>query len=283
MPSLKSLLLTAFGCLLTFHALSAEEAKNEWLTDYQDALQIAREQQKPILLHFFATWCGPCRSMDQQVLHTADVKQILGVDVIGVKIDSDKNPAIIKKFGIGSLPSDLVIDPDGKILYRSSGFKSKNNYISAISSSAKKFEPKQMEMEMAEMNEQPAVSGKNKTLLGLEGFSPVVLREERQWVAGSGEFVSEYQGIVYHLQSEQEKQTFDSDPGRYAPQLLECDPVEMYFTDKAVHGSTQYGAYFDGKLYLFVSHDNRETFKKSPLKFTETRHVFELSDVVVRR
>jgi YHS domain-containing protein len=110
-----------------------------------------------------------------------------------------------------------------------------------------------------------------------------VLKEDRQWIEGSDEFVSEYQGIVYHLQSEDEKRTFDSDPERYAPQLLECDPVEMYFTDKAVHGSTEYGAYFDGKLYLFVSHDNRETFKKSPLKFTETRHVFELNDVIVRR
>lgn len=281
MPCLKSVVLTCLCCLVAVNSASAESSQNEWLTDYQQALRIAREQQKPILLHFFATWCGPCRSMDRQVLHTADVKQILGVDVIGVKIDSDKNPAIIKKFGVGSLPSDVVIDPDGKVLYRSSGYKSKNSYVSAISASAKKFSP--MDMEMAQQNEVPAVSDESETLLGLEGFSPVVLKEDRQWVEGTEEFVSEFKGIIYHLQSAAEKRTFDSDPERYAPQLLECDPVEMYFTDKAVRGSTQYGAYFDGKLYLFVSQDNRETFKKSPLKFTETRHVFELSDVVVRR
>ena len=281
MPSPKFAFLSALCCLTAIASASAETATNDWLTDYQEALDIAREQQKPILLHFFATWCGPCRSMDRQVLHTADVKQVLGAEVIGVKIDSDKNPAIIKKFGVGSLPSDIVIDPDGNVLYRGSGFKSKNNYISMISSSAKKFDP--IGMEMVQQNEEPAMPEEEKVLLGLEGFSPVVLLQDRQWIEGNPQFVSEYQGIEYHLQSEEEKQAFDSDPERFAPQLLECDPVEMYFSDKAVRGSTQYGAYFDGKLFLFVSHDNRETFKKSPLKFTDTRHVFDVNDIVVRR
>lgn len=281
MPSPKSALLTALCGLIAANSAIAVSPKNEWLTDYQDALKIAREQQKPVLLHFHATWCGPCRSMEQQVLHTADVKQILGVDVIGVKIDSDKNPAIIKKFGIGSLPSDIVIDPQGKVLYRGSGFKSKNSYISMISSSAGKFEPQ--EMKMADKKAAPVVAQPNEVLLGLDGFSPVVLLEERQWIEGNKSFISEYKGIVYHLQSEAEKRAFDSDPERYAPQLLECDPVEMYFSDKAIRGSTQFGAYFDGRLYLFLSQENRATFKKSPLKFTETQHVLKVSDIVVRR
>lgn len=281
MPSPKYAFLTALCCVVALNSASAETHENEWLTDYQDALKIAQQQQKPILLHFYATWCGPCRSMDRQVLHTADVKQILGVDVIGVKIDSDKNPAIIKKFGIGSLPSDIVIDPDGNVLYRGSGFKSKNSYISMISSSAKKFEPQ--DIQMAEQDEMPVVTQDNKVLLGLDGFSPVILLEERQWIEGNKSFISEYQGIVYHLQSEAEKRAFDSDPARYAPQLLECDPVEMYFSDKAIRGSTQFGAYFDGRLYLFVNQDNRSTFKKNPLKFTETKHVLEVNDIVVRR
>ena len=279
MPSLKSIALSLIACLLSVSAVSAESPSGDWLTDYQAALKTAREQQKPVLLHFHAKWCGPCRSMEQQVLHTPEIKRLLGEDVIGVKIDSDKNPAIIKRFGIGALPSDLVIDPEGKVLYRGSGFKSKNSYLRVVTTSAGKFEPKKLEMTVTP--EEPTIE-EEPVLLGLEGFSPVVLLKDRKWVEGKAEFLSEYKGMVYHLQSAEEKRIFESDPGRYAPQLLECDPVEMYFRDKAIRGSTQYGAYFDGKLYLFQSHENRETFKKSPLKFTETRHVMRASDIILR-
>lgn len=43
-------------------------------------------------------------------------------------------------------------------------------------------------------------------------------------------------------------------------------------TNRAVAGSTKYGAYFDGELFLFASPENRERFKKTPYRFTRTRH-----------
>ncbi|MDG2388406.1 MAG: thioredoxin family protein [Planctomycetaceae bacterium] len=280
MPSLKSNVLLLIAGLLIVNTVSAESTSNTWLTDYEAAMKTARETQKPVLLHFHAIWCGPCRSMEQQVLHTPEIKQLLGENVIGVKIDSDKNPAIIKRFGIGALPSDLVIDPSGKVLYRGSGFKSKNSYLRVVTTSADKFVPKQLEMTVAPT--EPTVEEDQPVLLGLDGFSPVVLLKERRWVEGNETFLAEHKGMIYHLQTAEEKQVFESAPERYTPQLLECDPVEMYFADKAVRGSTQYGAYFDGKLFLFQNHDNRETFKKSPLKFTATRHVFKTSDIVLQ-
>lgn len=279
MPSLKFITLSLISSLVLVSSLSAETPSGDWLTDYQDAMKAAREQQKPVLLHFHAKWCGPCRTMEQQVLHTPEIKRLLGEDVIGVKIDSDQNRAIIKRFGIGALPSDLIIDPDGQVLYRGSGFKSKNSYLRVVTTSAGKYEPKNLEMTVTP--EEPAIE-EERVLLGLEGFSPVVLLQDRKWVEGKSEFLAEYKGMIYHLQSEEEKRLFESDPERYAPQLLECDPVEMYFRDKAIRGSTQFGAYFDGKLYLFESHENRETFKKSPLKFTSTRHVLRASDIILR-
>jgi len=280
MPSLKMQLSLLTAGLMMISTAFADSSSSSWMTDYEAAMKTAREQQKPVLLHFHATWCGPCRSMEQQVLHTPEIKQLLGEDVIGVKIDSDKNPAIIKRFGIGALPSDLVIDPEGQVLYRGSGFKSKNSYLRVVTTSADKFVPKQLEMTLTP--NEPAAEEEQPVLLGLEGFSPVVLLKERRWVEGKKKFLSEYKGMVYHLQSAEEQKLFESDPERYTPQLLECDPVEMYFADKAVRGSTQYGAYFDGKLFLFRNHENRETFKKSPLKFTATRHVLKSSDIVLQ-
>ena len=281
MPSLKSFALMLLIASVLPSSLVAESSSSDWMTDYQNALQIAKEQQKPILLHFHAVWCGPCRSMDRQVLHTPEIKELLGENVIGVKIDSDKNPAIIKKFNIGALPSDVVIDPEGNVLYRGSGFKSKNSYVRVVTSSANKFTPQTLKMTTLP-DDESTTEEQERILLGLEGFSPVVLMQEHRWTEGNEQFLSEYKGFVYYLQSEEEQQLFDANPERYAPQLLECDPVEMYFKDKAVRGSTQFGAYFDGRLYLFTNRENREVFKKSPLKFTDTRHVFRASDIILQ-
>jgi YHS domain-containing protein len=42
-----------------------------------------------------------------------------------------------------------------------------------------------------------------------------------------------------------------------------------------VPGNTKYGAYFDGKLYLFESPESRTEFKKSPMRYVKTRHVLK--------
>ena len=105
---------------------------------------------------------------------------------------------------------------------------------------------------------------------------------ERKWQKGKAEFASDYKGMVYHMRSQEELAQFQADPGRYAPRLLECDPVELQKTDLAVRGVTRYGAYFDGHLFLFASSENRETFKRNPLHFTGTRHVIHANDIVRR-
>jgi len=84
----------------------------------------------PTLVDFYATWCGPCRSM-QPVLDQLKVQ--MGKAVRILKIDVDKNADIAEKFKIRGVPT-FVLFKDGEILWRQSGVMDINTLKSKIKS-----------------------------------------------------------------------------------------------------------------------------------------------------
>lgn len=281
----------------------------EWMHDFRAAQQLAQEKDLPLLLHFHASWCGPCQTMNRTVLHTQAVTMQFGKRVIAVKIDSDANQGIVSKFNVRSLPSDVLLTPTGTIISRTDGMQPQNTYLSFLGRGASRYE-NDRRVYMARESKQELMPRKNKATqfeaddeielppaeqksyvatmpskIGLEGYSPVSLTRDRKWEKGQEEFSWPYQGITYLLSSKTEYELFKIDPGRYAPQLLGCDPVILNKQDRAIPGNTKYGAYYDQNLYLFVDIKSREEFKKNPDRFSRTMHVlkFKLSDGAVLR
>ena len=110
----------------------------------------------------------------------------------------------------------------------------------------------------------------------MDGYSPVAMHRQRKWVAGKRQFTWRHHGVTYWLASEAERREFRADPRKFAPRLLGCDPVVLNETDRAVRGSLQFGAIFDGGLYFFVSGASRTKFRANPLNYTRTRHVLRV-------
>jgi len=75
------------------------------------------QSEKPVLVDFFATWCGPCKMMTP-ILH--DVKTALGDKVSIIKIDVDKNPEVSGQFQVQGVPT-LIIFQKGEVKWRQSG------------------------------------------------------------------------------------------------------------------------------------------------------------------
>jgi thiol-disulfide isomerase/thioredoxin len=103
---------------------------------------LADYRGKPVVLDFWASWCGPCRSAIPVLERIHQDFKERGVVVLGVNVHDQQSPAqtmqdlgatypalvggddVAKSYGVDSLPTILIIGADGQIIYREKGFSS---------------------------------------------------------------------------------------------------------------------------------------------------------------
>jgi thioredoxin 1 len=85
-------------------------------------------QDQPVLVDFFAEWCGPCKTMSPIL---KDVKDNLKDRVSIIKIDVDKNQELASKYQVRGVPT-LLLFKNGKQVWRQSGVLQKNELIDVI-------------------------------------------------------------------------------------------------------------------------------------------------------
>ena len=86
-----------------------------------------KNSEKPILLDFYADWCGPCRMVSPIVDEIADERE----DIIVGKINVDDEPALAEAFGVFSIPT-MVVLKDGKVAAKSAGARPKAQILQLV-------------------------------------------------------------------------------------------------------------------------------------------------------
>ena len=82
--------------------------------------EVVLKSKEPVLVDFYATWCGPCKMLSPILEEIAETEK----DVKILKVDIDENMDLAQKFGIMSVPT-LMLFKDGEEYGREIGFKPK--------------------------------------------------------------------------------------------------------------------------------------------------------------
>ena len=74
----------------------------------------------PVLIDFYATWCGPCKAYTPIL---QQLKEDMGDSMRLIKIDVDRNPEITQKLGVQSMPTTMIFQ-QGELKFRAAGVQS---------------------------------------------------------------------------------------------------------------------------------------------------------------
>jgi len=80
------------------------------------------QDPKPVLIDFYATWCGPCKMMPPIL---TQLKEKMGENLRIIKIDVDKNPEVASKYQIRGVPTFMLMR-ESKVLWKQSGVQEVN-------------------------------------------------------------------------------------------------------------------------------------------------------------
>ena len=91
-------------------------------------LEVLRSE-KPVLVDFWASWCGPCRMLSPVIDEIAAESEDFKV----CKVNVDEQPELASRYGVMSIPT-LVVLRDGNVVQRSSGVKPKAQILAMMNS-----------------------------------------------------------------------------------------------------------------------------------------------------
>lgn len=93
----------------------------------QNNFDSAVKSEKPVLIDFYADWCGPCRMVLPLVEEIAAERD----DILVAKVNVDEEPALASQFGVVSIPT-LVVMKNGEVVNKSMGARPKAQILELL-------------------------------------------------------------------------------------------------------------------------------------------------------
>lgn len=96
-------------------------------SNYQDAVKKSEESGLPILIIFKAEWCHWCKKMESETLVDSSVTNMM-MNYVYLTVDTDRDNATTRKFGVSGLPSYVIANSKGDKLKSDNGYKNAKKF-----------------------------------------------------------------------------------------------------------------------------------------------------------
>ena len=111
--------------------------------------------------------------------------------------------------------------------------------------------------------------------LALEGFCPIILCTEERWVSGNPAYCILYQGQIFRFSSMEALTTFAKNPAVYIPVAMGEDMVLKVDRNRRVNGDRRFGAWYQGRVFLFSSQETFNAFEARPEYYADIALKYE--------
>lgn len=111
--------------------LNAENDSIRWQS-YSSGMKIARAQNIPIFLHFYADWCRYCVKMAKETFQENTIIEYLNSNFVSIKVNIDKQRQLANKYQVRGLPTTFVIDSKGERMGPIPGYLSKEELLGML-------------------------------------------------------------------------------------------------------------------------------------------------------
>lgn len=98
---------------------------------WDEALNLAKKEGKPIFLDISASWCGPCKMLKAKTFPNEEVGKFYNANFINVAVDGEKGEGIklASKYRIKGYPSLVFIDSNGQLIAQTAGYRNPKQFI----------------------------------------------------------------------------------------------------------------------------------------------------------
>ncbi len=120
-----------FGFKANDKQIKTEEGIQFFTGTWQQALDLAKKENKMIFLDAYASWCGPCKKMKRTTFTDKNVADYYNKNFINVAMDMEKGegPMLAERFSVEAYPTLVFIKPDGKVFGKTMGFHNANEFL----------------------------------------------------------------------------------------------------------------------------------------------------------